>query len=613
MPSERLRIKHWEVDPAVGTLEHGATVRHLDPKSMAVLCHLASKPGEAVTKAELIDTVWEGAIVSDDAVTGAISALRKALGDSPRNPEYIRTLPRVGYTLVTPVRRATGDYLRRRDRFRARPRILAAAVALALAVVGGVAAWNRTPEAVEWQPLQAPRARIAVLAFADVSSEPNEAYLADALSEALITRLAKAGDFHVLSWRTARQYRSAEIPLAALVEELDLHAVLEGSVRTDGSRLQVYARLVDVRGDDHLWAATYDRPLSDLLAVEEDLVHRAADAMRDRLGLPLDLAGRETGARPAVSPAAYQEFLKGRYFRHREDELDLERAVQHFQRAIELEPTFAGAHAALAETYFLQTEGDGLSRPDGFELGSAAAAEALRLDPELGAAHAADAIVKFCLGWDFAAAERSFQTFLDHDPQDPVSLEWYVRFLSVTGRFDEALEQWRRIAELDPASYSDLGPVQTLILARRYDQALLRLAEADELDPDSAKVRRLYGLLYDLLGREDEAVATYLELFSQAGWPDEKIVELETAYRENGARAVFGLLEQAARTSVDRAAFRLRVGDTDGALRLLEEAYAERDRALPWIHVHPWFDDLRSEPRFVALLARLGLPSKTSA
>lgn len=605
MPNERLRIKHWKVDPAAGTLEHGETVRHLDPKTMAVLCHLASRPGEAVTKAELIDAVWKGAAVSDDALTGAVSALRKALGDSSRHPEYVRTLPRVGYALITPVRRETGDYLTR-NRLPRRSRLLAAAGALTLALVGGVAAWHRSPGGVEWEPLRTPRARIAVLPFADRSSEPSEAYLADALSEALITRLARAGDFHVLSWRTARQYRSTDLPLSTLAEELGLHAVLEGSVRTDGSRLRLYARVIDVRGDDHLWAETYDRPLSDLLAVEEDLVHGAADAIRDRVGLP-PVAGRRTMARQAMSPDAYRGFLKGRYFRHREEEVDLERAVGHFQRAIELEPTFAAAHAALAETYFLQTEGKGLSRPAGFELGSAAAAEALRLDPELGAAHAADAIVKFCLGWDFAAAERSFQAFLERDPQDPVSLEWYVRFLTVTGRFDEALEQWQRIAELDPGSYSDLGPIHTLVLARRYDEALARLAEADELDPGSAEVQTLYALLYDLLGREDEAVTTYLQLLAQTGWPAERTAEAEEAIREGGALAVFRLFEQSTEATVDKAAFRARMGNREGALRLLADAFAARDRSLPWINVHPWFDDLRSEPRFVALLARLGL------
>ncbi|MEM7357466.1 MAG: hypothetical protein AAF657_42020, partial [Acidobacteriota bacterium] len=502
------------------------------------------------------------AAVSDDALTSAVSALRKALGDSARQPEFVRTLPRVGYTLVTPVRREAGDYLDRSQRSW-RSRVQFAVGLLTLALVGGVAAWHRAPEAVDWQPPQSSRARIAVLPFVDRSSAPGESYLADALSEALTTRLARGGDFHVLSWRTARLYRDTDLPLATLAEELDLHAVLEGSLQTDGPDFRLQARLVDVRGDDHLLAETYERPLAELQAMEEDLIRKAEAALRHRAGLPGHRTPLPSPASPKVAPSAYREYLQGRYFRHREAEADLAQAVLHFRRAVAIDPSFAAAHAALAETYFLQTEAKGLSRAAGLELGSAAAREAVRLDPELGAAHAVDAIVKFCLAWDFVGAERSFQAFLDRPPQDPVFIEWYIRYLNVTQRFDEALTQWRRIAEIDPASYSDLGPVRTLILARRYTEAQDHLDEIRQLEPDNPMLQPTHALLAELAGDEDEAALTILDGFDQAGWPAEKIAAAHTAYRDQGLQGVFSLLEEATEPAFEKAALRARMGDRE--------------------------------------------------
>ncbi len=426
------------VRPRGRTIEVGGESRQVDHKAMQVLACLARRPGAAVSKQEIFDAVWAQSFVSDEVLTVAVSRLRRALGDQARSPRFIETVPQVGYRLIAPLTPAA-DAAGPEDARRRRRRLAVAAGAAGLLAAGWLAGLlGREPDRPA--PPAGGISSLAVLPLLNLTGDSGQAHLAEGITEALITGLAGQGDVRVVSRAAVRRYGQERPDSAETARQLEVDALLEGSVQRSGKRLRIAARLVDASGGHHLWAETFDGELSEVL----DLQHAALTAIRRQLG-----AGAQRRERPArrLDPAAYEAYLRGRYLLGQTAVPDrLQRAVRELEAATALAPEHTDAHLALAEAWLALGEDVLVPPRQAFAEVRAAAGRALALGDNPAAARALLAMVYFLHDWDFDAAESEFRHAIALDGDEILARDGYSRYLTVMGRFDEALAEQTRLS-----------------------------------------------------------------------------------------------------------------------------------------------------------------------
>ena len=602
------RFGAFAVDTRTGELSSAGLRTPLRDQPLQLLLALLEHPGELVTREELTRRLWPaGTFVDfDRGLNKAINHLREALHDSADEPQFIETLPRKGYRLIAPVTReedveaGIGDAeigdAPGRTTVR---RWLAAAAVLITAVVVAIAAEEQ--DIRRWigggPSVAAPHiTALAVIPLENLSGDPEQDYFADGMTDVLITDLAKMGSLRITSRTSVMRYKGTKRAIKDIGRDLDVDAVVEGTVTRAGSRVRITAQLIQVSTDMHLWAETYERDVSEVLelqrAVATDIARRIDVVVR-----PLD--------RPRiVQPEAYGLYLQGRYAFYQYTNEGWQRAIEHFNRAIERDPTFPSAYAGLAEAYVVAGAYDAIPADEALTRGKAAAARALELDDGLAGAHYALATAHAWYDWDWQSAEREFRRALALDPNDALGRNWHGGYLSLRGRHEEAIAEHERARDLDPQSLIvNANLARAYYWARRYEEAIAQARRTLELDP------RFGVALFWLEGslRHQGLLKEAVLLRQQVSTP-ERAQMIARTFERDGFPALLRECGQAYRSSgllVVAARCYAQAGETEEALALLEACSLRRCSSLVNVLVEPDFDVLRSEPRFQQILHKV--------
>jgi TolB-like protein/Tfp pilus assembly protein PilF len=457
---------------------------------------------------------------------------------------------------------------------------------------------------------------VAVLPFTNMSADPENEYFSDGITDDIITHLSKIADLTVISRTTVMRYKGTEMSLREIGDELGVANILEGGVRRVGDRVRISAQLIDAATDAHLWAETYDRELTDIFAIQTDVAERIAAALETTLTTD----ERERLERvPTGDLEAYDLYLRGRYFWSQRGE-GIRRGLQYFQQALERDPNYARAHAGVADCYSLLGFYAYLRPSEAFPAARAAALTALEIDEELDEAHTSLGFVKLFYDWDAPGAAAEFRRALILNPSSAQAHYWYSSAFLNTGRYEESIAEAERAIELDPLSlHANTVLGWQLIGVRRYAEAREQLRRTIELDPDFAIAHWLLGQTYAFDDRVAEGLTHYQKAVDLSGGNSWFMSFLGRAYAllgdEDRARQILATLEERSQREYVRpfyfALIHMALGQKDQALDFLERAFEERGPNMVNLHYHPAWDDLRSEPRFVALVERVGLVTQS--
>jgi len=454
---------------------------------------------------------------------------------------------------------------------------------------------------------------LAVLPLANLSHDPEQEYFADGMTEELITDLAKIGALRVISHTSVIHFKGTEKSLPQIARDLNVDAIIEGSVTKSGDRIRITAQLVEGATDRHLWAESYERDLKDVLALQSEVARAIARQIEVKL-TPREQALLET-ARP-VDPEAYDAYLKGQYYLIRRTKEGISKGLEYFQQAVARDPGYALAHVGVADAYGLLARWGFMPGNTAFPQAKAAALRAVQLDDDLAEAHTALAVIKHYYDLDWPGAEEDYKRAIALNPNYPLAHDWYAILLTLRGRFEEAIAQVRWSERLDPLSLitsSQAGWV--FYFAREYDRGIEAGRKGLELDPNHVPSHLYLGWSYEAKGMYPEAIGQYQKCMALSPGATAFKSFLGHAYAVSGRRkeAEQVLDELKARSGRDYffparlAAIDVALGNNDEAFALLDKALEERDISVTFIKVEPQFDPVRSDPRFKDLLRRVGL------
>ncbi|MGA8554428.1 MAG: winged helix-turn-helix domain-containing protein [Candidatus Acidiferrales bacterium] len=618
------------MDPRAGELrKHGLRVR-LQEQPVRVLVMLLERPGEVIGREEIQRELWpaDTFVDFDHGLNKAINKIREALGDSAVSPRFVETVARRGYRFLAEVKLVesspafapepstlhpdTAPHVPPESR---KPKLLRAW----LWGILGISVFVLLVPIVLWkihsrEPTHSAIRSLAVLPLESLSNDASQDYFADGMTDELISDLGQISALRVISRTSVMAYKHARKPLPQIAHELNVDAVVEGTVLRSGDRVRITAQLIEAAADKHLWSQSYEGEMKDALALQSKVATAIADQIRINLNPQEQAALKKV---TVVNPEAYESYLKGRYFWNKRTADGLKGALAYFNQAIEEDPGYAQAYSGLADTYALLGDWQyGVMTPkEAFPKAKAAATKALELDSTLGEAHNSLAFCLDAFDWDLDSAGKEFQRSIELNPGYATAHHWYAWHLSLLGRYDEALVQMRIAQNLDPLSLiinSDLA--ELLVIARSYDESIRQSRKTIEMDPNFALAHNQLGVAYLQKHMQDEAVAELQKAVRLSGGSPTCIANLASAYVASGKRdeAVKLLSDLKRRSDVsvsdtpEVAAIYVALGDKDQAMRWLDKGYEERFN--PGVLLRPGFDPLRSDARFSDLLRRVGLP-----
>jgi serine/threonine protein kinase/tetratricopeptide (TPR) repeat protein len=454
---------------------------------------------------------------------------------------------------------------------------------------------------------------LAVLPLENLSGDPDQEYFADGMTEALITDLASVAGLRVISRTSAMRYKQTHESLQQIARELNINAVVEGSVLRIGGRVRITAQLVYVATDRNLWASAYERDVRDVLAIQSEVARAIVDGIQIKLSPQED---RRLRAVRTVKPDAYEAYLRGRYFWNKRDREAVMKGLDSFQEAVALDPTYALAYVGVADSYLVLAANNWFSAREALIEAKAATLKALQIDDTLAEAHTGLAQSKE-LEWDWKGAQTEYERALTLNPGYATAHQWYSLFLSVTGQPGKALVEAERATELDPLSpIISFNMGQVLYNARRYGEAERVMQRTLEASSDFFAARYFLGVILLKDHRYEESVVALQEAAALSPDDDGTKATLGYAYaltnrRGDAERVLTELKEQSARRYVSPyliAQVCLGLGRNGEAFEWLEKAYMQRDSELPWIRVDPMLDPLRSDPRLTHLIDRMNFP-----
>jgi TolB-like protein/DNA-binding winged helix-turn-helix (wHTH) protein/Tfp pilus assembly protein PilF len=653
--ARKVRFGVFEADMEAGELrKHGLRLK-LSEQPFQILAMLVARPGEVVSREVLRERLWpsDTFVDFDHGLNNAVMRLREVLGDSSDHPRFIETLPRRGYRFIAPVEFknstsenqspevitvektvgvpdvsskkgsgnsdalpnvAPGQHGRRFSI--SRIALLAAAVLVGSALISGITVhYVRSVNASKGKANRS--SSLVVLPLENLSGDKEQDYFADGMTDDLIANLAKIRSLRVISRSTAMAYKGTHKPLPQIANELNVDAVVEGTVMRVGNRVRITAELVQVSTDQHLWADTYESPIGDVLALQ----NRVSSAIVDEIRINLTKEDKERLAqKPSVSPEAYEDYLKGRYYWNKRSGEGFEKAIGYFEDATRKDPQYALAYAGLADCYGIigATIYGRLPASEAAPKARAAAIRALEIDPSLAAAETSLATAKFNYDWDWAGAADGFKKAIQLDPSYSTAYQRYSLYLSAMGKFDDSFEQIKKARELEPLSISintSLG--WRLYLAREYDRAIAQLRDTLEMDPASEWAHLNLGQAYEQKGQFGPAIEELQKALELSHSSPLTLSALAHAEALSGNHAAANkLLAQLEELSKKQyvspyyvAIVYLGLGKNDVAMNWLEKAYTDRSNGLVFLKVEPELDPLRANRRFVALQNRLNFPN----
>lgn len=647
----------FRLDAEERVLLRGPDLVPLTPKVFDILLALVERGGHIVEKDDLMKRVWPDSFVEEGNLTQNVSLLRKALGESPGGPQFIETVSRRGYRFVATIRereieagqiatesatiaspgRVNAEYgfemgghstespnavkgvngpvdydgsrtaiagVSRRTPLlwagsKGRSSVLALGASLFIVVgvvyFAGSKAGNDAAGPID---------SIAVLPFLDEAADKDSEYVNDKITDSLINSLSKLPKLRVVPRSVVANYKGRKMDPRQVGRELNVRAVVTGSVRRHGDTISIQADLIDLEKVAQIWGQDYDRKLADILIVQDDISRNIFENLRLKLNVE-----------EKKKLDAYGLYLKGRNSWNKRTESGLLQGIDYFQQAIETDSTFAPAYAGLADCYNMLVV-YGMRQPkDGFPKAKEAAIKALEIDESLAEAHTSLAFIKFRWDRDRVEAEREFQLAIKHQPSYAPAHQWYSSFLVALERFDEAIAEAKRAQELEPFSFiasSHQGWI--LYLAGRNDEAIKEGTKLLELDSNFFPALRYRGLAYEQKGMYREAIADFQKAVKISGSPL-ILALLGHAYAVSGQKAEAQRVLDELRNLQERrfvspytvAAIYAGLADKDQAFKWLERAYEERDIWLMNLKVDPAFSKLQSDRRFADLLTRVGL------
>jgi TolB-like protein/DNA-binding winged helix-turn-helix (wHTH) protein/Tfp pilus assembly protein PilF len=636
-PSKRLiRFDDFEVDVHSGELrKHGLRIK-LQVQPFQVLAVLLEKPGETVTREELQRCIWpaDTFVDFDQGLNNAVKKLREALGDDAVNPRFVETLPKRGYRFAAQVVLADGrdgqgtfgaggleaqptappraGAARKAAEARQTPRGRAAWIAsLAVVALFVGLAWK-----FEWIRPALPVGQIrslAVLPLTNLSGDAEQEYFAEGMTDELITDLAQISALRVISRTSVMHYKGTTETMPQIARELNVDAVLEGSVQRSGDQVRIRAQLIYASTERHLWAKSYQGSLGDVLALQNEVARAIAHEIKIQVTPQEETRLANPGP---VNLEAHEAYLKGRYYLNKRTEEGFRGAVQYFSEAVQKDRNYGLGYAGLADSYILLGEYSLIPAQDAFPTARNAAAKALELDDTLAEAHNALAAVKTDYDWDWSGAEGEFRRAIGLNPSYATAHQWYAELLSALGRHREALAEIRQAQQLDPFSQI-INTVNGDILrtAGQLDLAIEQLRNTLEIDPNFAHAHFHLGMTYLRKGAFTEAVSEFQRAATLSPSVADYKGGLGYAYARAGNRAearkvLDELKERSKRTYISWfyiAAIHAGLNEKDQAFACLEKAYEQREQGLAVMNREPMFDPLRSDPRFEGLLHRMGL------
>jgi TolB-like protein/DNA-binding winged helix-turn-helix (wHTH) protein/thioredoxin-like negative regulator of GroEL len=607
------RLEGLTIDPRAGDVSGPGGSEKLDPKVMAVLVLLAEHAGQVVLREDLLARFWPNAVVTDDALTRCIYELRRQLsqaGGDDRFKSMLETLPKRGYRLhgkieALPAPRVPG---------RPKPdrRLLAIAGAVLLAVGVGFIASRWVAGSTEKASDRTPAAKtnsIAVLPFVDMSASQDHGYLSDGIAEEILDRLTRIDGLRVIARTSSFTFRDQRADIREVAAKLDVSHVLEGSVRRSGERVRITTQLVDASSNSHVWSKTYDRPLDDLFAMQDEIAASVATA--------LDLSLRDTtsGSHAPVNAEAYRLFLQGRFFFNRRASGDVARSAKYYEDALAIDPGYVKAWVALAGAYSILGESGEVPRSVARARQGEAARKAVALDPGSPESHGRLAQFYF-EGGDREAACKELQTSASRPvsecswshrkpPDFPNEIEQLERsvandplsavdrvnlgvYLFAAGRLEDAKSEFHKALELNPdASEAPLEIARILVVQRRYDAAYSAIARL----PEGAFRDHGLALLFAAPGHEAEADAALARLRARRGRDIMENIRLAEVYAFRGMNDAAVATLQSYRDAFD-----------PGDEMLLSQIWWHRQE----MSVSPFLAPLHGDPRWETLMAEPG-------
>jgi TolB-like protein/DNA-binding winged helix-turn-helix (wHTH) protein/Tfp pilus assembly protein PilF len=634
--TRRLRFSVFEIDLNAGELrKHGMKIR-IQEQPFQLLATLIEHAGEIVSREDLQKKLWtaDTFVDFDHGLNKAINKIREALGDSADSPRFVETVSRRGYRFLAEVQDADGPLNQRLDLGtesrpavesllhadfagkQAIPRrfplsstwklsILVLLVLLTSLAVWKVHSWKHPPLVIR---------SLAVLPLESLSSDASQDYFADGMTDELISDLGQISALRVISRTSVMAYKHARKPLPQIARELNVDAVVEGTVLRSGDQVRITAQLIEAAADKHLWSQSYEGELRNTLALQNQVASAIADQIRINLN-PQEQAALKTAK--VVDPEAYQSYLKGRFFWNKRTADGLQAALAYFHQAIEEDPKYAQGYSGLADTYALLGDWQYavMTAKEALPKAKAAAVKALDLDSTLGEAHNS---LAFCLDgfdWDLESGGKEFRRAIELNPGYATAHHWYAWHLALLRRYDEAIAEMKKAQNLDPLSLIiDTDLAELLALAHSYDESIIQSRKAIEMDPNFALAHNQLAQAYLQEHMNEDAVAELQKAVQLSGGSPTCIANLARAYVASGKRnEAEKLLRDLKNRSTpgyshasEIAVIYASLGDADQAMSWLQKGYEERFN--PGVLLRPGFDPLRSDPRFQDLASRVGLP-----
>jgi TolB-like protein/DNA-binding winged helix-turn-helix (wHTH) protein len=636
LPSQSVRFGAFELDLNTGELR---SIEVPDPSDTVILREqvfqvlriLLEREGEIVTREEIKGRLWpdDTVVDFDHSINATINTLRRALGDSADDPRYIKTLARRGYRLMPAIEyrgSAPGATL---ERDRERPEHSAAemsentatvqrqmklpwwkaAVALALVVIlvgAGYISWRHFRSTTPPRKIM-----LAVLPFQNLTGDPNKEYLADGLTEETISQLGRLNpeQLGVIARTSVMGYKHKDERLDQIGRDLSVQYVLENSLRENGNQIRLTTQLIQVKDQTHLWSQDYDYPPKDILNMEDDVAKAVAREIRVRLTSEeqADLAQPHP-----VNPEAFDAYLQGHYYFEQDTDKDTDMAAKYFERATQLDPSYALAWVGLSRARKWQAVTGLIPREEGYRAAREAVERALALNPNMAEAHAEMGRIKQQVDFDWTGADASTRRAIALEPGDPDIVRLAANSSATLGRLDEALRLSRRAVDLDPLSahsWAGLGEME--FRGGKLDEAEADLKKAQEFRPDDFLSAMFLSEIYVMQGRPQDA----LPGIERVGYPDMRMFLYAITYHALGRKkeSDAALRELIAKHQAidpyliaEVYAFR---NQSDEAFEWLDRAYAQRNDGLIHTKVDPLLKSLHNDPRFPSLLKKLNLPT----
>lgn len=639
MRPRKTRLPEFRLDLSRYELQRNGRAIRLENQPMDLLILLVEKQGQLVARDEISARLWDDGIFvnAETSVNTAIRKIRLALDDDPQGSRYVQTVIGKGYRFVGqievipprpvpqpifaqspggPPHRDNGRLAHLRQTVNIsfvrghtlRLGIFGVAVAFVAALVlfGVNFDWS-------WRGQGNPPSirSLAVLPLQNLSGDPSQEYFSEGITDELITDLARVSVLRVIGSNSVMQYKDTRKPLAQVAKELGVDAVVEGAVVQSEGRVRVTAQLIDPRTGHELWAQSFEAPLEDLLSLQDDVAQQITSQIGGALlpNGPLRSHSRE------IDPAAHNAFLHGRYAMDVRTGKNARRSAQYYREAIALDPGYAPSYAGLARALEVQSYLAVNPPAQLMPQARSAALHAMQLDPTLGEAYTALGAVEVAYDWDWKAARRNLQRGITLNPNEPWPYGIYALYLSATGRPQESVAYARKALQLDPFYFAaNCNLAYMLYFAGRYNEALAQLRRAKAMQDHPSLIDAWISDIYQQTGTHEEAIHADLWALQDSRANASEVSAYRAAYARAGWRGYWRarlkhLLPRANRSGVPYrlGVIYVRLGETDNALRWLNESISRHCIWDVWMAVDPKLKPLRSDPRFIRLLAKMGL------